>query len=42
MKSRNIDWMRAEQERRRSNVSVPHRNRKKYRRNEKHKGKDFE
>ena len=41
MAGRNVEWMRAEQERRRSNVAVPHRNRKKYRRTKKHKGKDF-
>jgi hypothetical protein len=32
--------MRAEQERKRSNVAVPHRNKKKYTRKVKHKGWD--
>jgi hypothetical protein len=31
-KGRNEAWMKADQERRRSNVAVPHRNRKKYHR----------
>ena len=31
-KPRNEAWMRAEQERRRSNVAVPHRNKKRYHR----------
>jgi hypothetical protein len=36
-KVRNEGWMRAEQERRRSNVAVPHRNKKRYTRKEKYR-----
>lgn len=36
-KPRNEAWMRAEQERRRSNVAVPHRNKSKYSRKSKYK-----
>lgn len=34
---RNIDWMRAEQERRRSSVAQPHKSKKAYNRKPKHK-----
>lgn len=37
VKVRNEAWMHAEQERRRSNVAVPHRNKKKYTRKSKYK-----
>lgn len=40
-KPRNEDWMRAEQERARSNVAVPHRNKAKYNRKEKYRGRDW-
>jgi hypothetical protein len=40
-KPRNEQWMRAEQERRRSNVAQPHRNKTKYTRKAKYGKKDW-